>query len=364
MDRALEHDRPTLLFQLACEQLRTDKVERPGSPTSNGSWSPPGSEAQQETYRRLAPFLTGDSKALLDGLLVPDAARGGTALAWLRSPAVSNSPTAILRTLEKLEFLQRCGRRPLGARRLSPNRLKFLAQIARRSTNQALQRMPEQRRYPILVAFLHQTLVDLDRRGHRPVRPLPRRGLPPGRPRPGGLPALRRRGRPTRRSGSSARSAGVVLDPAVRDAHLRRAIYRRIPPDELRDAVEESDRIVRPADDHYFDFLESRYTYLRQFTPEFLDGLRVPVARRTPTRSEAVDLLRRLNAERRGRSLPRSTAVDFVPARWRPYVDRRPRADDRGTTSSCACSGSCAGPCGPGTSGWRPAAATPTPRRT
>ena len=44
---------------------------------------------------------------------------------------------------------------------LSPNRLKFLAQIARRSTNQALQRMPERRRYPILVAFLYQTLVDL-----------------------------------------------------------------------------------------------------------------------------------------------------------------------------------------------------------
>jgi TnpA family transposase len=31
--RALEHDRPALLLQLACEKLRTDKVVRPG-PTS------------------------------------------------------------------------------------------------------------------------------------------------------------------------------------------------------------------------------------------------------------------------------------------------------------------------------------------
>jgi hypothetical protein len=59
----------------------------------------------------------------------------------------------------------------------------------------------------------------------------------------------------------------VVLDPMVKDADLRRTIYRRIPPNELRDAVEESDRIIRPLDDHYFDFLESRYSYLRQFTP-------------------------------------------------------------------------------------------------
>jgi hypothetical protein len=30
VERALEHDRPTLLFQLACERLRADKVVRPG----------------------------------------------------------------------------------------------------------------------------------------------------------------------------------------------------------------------------------------------------------------------------------------------------------------------------------------------
>ena len=44
---------------------------------------------------------------------------------------------------------------------LHPNRLKFLARIGRRSTHQALQRMPEARRYPILAAFLRQTLIDL-----------------------------------------------------------------------------------------------------------------------------------------------------------------------------------------------------------
>ena len=53
-------------------------------------------EAQHETFRLLEPLLTGDGKALLDGLLVPDASRGGTTLAWLRRAAVSNSPKAIL----------------------------------------------------------------------------------------------------------------------------------------------------------------------------------------------------------------------------------------------------------------------------
>ena len=119
----------------------------------------------------------------------------------------------------------------------------------------------------------------------------------------------------------------VVLDPKVKDAALRRTIYRHIPPDELRDAVEESDRIIRPLDDHYFDFLESRYTYLRQFTPEFIDAIAFR-ASGDSTLIKAVDLLRRLNTEGR-RALPEETPLGFVPARWRPYVDDNPDPTDR-----------------------------------
>jgi hypothetical protein len=41
---------------------------------------------------------------------------------------------------------------------LHPNRLKFLARLGKRSTNQALLRAPAERRYPIVVAFLRQGL--------------------------------------------------------------------------------------------------------------------------------------------------------------------------------------------------------------
>jgi hypothetical protein len=98
---------------------------------------------------------------LLDSLLVPDTVRGGTALTWLRRSAISNTPKAILRNIEKLEFLKGAGVVRWTLDGLSPNRLNRLAQIARRATGQALQRMPEDRRYPLLVAFLRQSLVDV-----------------------------------------------------------------------------------------------------------------------------------------------------------------------------------------------------------
>ena len=37
VERALEHDRPTLLLQLACEKLRADQIVRPAPPVSNAS---------------------------------------------------------------------------------------------------------------------------------------------------------------------------------------------------------------------------------------------------------------------------------------------------------------------------------------
>ena len=361
VDRALEHDRPTLLLRLACEHLLGLRIERPGVTHLERLIAAARQRAQQETYRRLAPILTRDCKARLDGLLTVDAATGRSSLAWLQQSAATYTPPMILATLEKRACCRRWGVDRWDVSSLSPNRLKFLAQIARRSTNQALQRMPERRRYPILVAFLYQTLVDLTDEAldlfdrclaeayHRASRDLEDFRLSVARSTNEKVRLFREIGR-------------VVLDPKVKDADLRRAIYRRIPPAELRDAVEESDRIIRPLDDHYFDFLESRYTYLRQFTPEFIDALAFRSSGRfalAPGRGPAPSAQRRTPARPARRNVAR-----FRPRAVAAVRQRQPRPDRHAaTTSSCACCGSCGEPCGRVTSGWRGAAVTPTPRR-
>jgi TnpA family transposase len=318
VDRGMEHDRPSLLFQLACERLRTDQIVRPGLTCLERMVIAAQQQAQHETYRILTPLLSDDTKTLLDGLLVPNASRGETALTWLRRAAISNTPKAILRNIEKLEFLKGAGVARWALGDLSPNRLKRLAQIARRATGQALQRMPEERRYPLLVAFLHQSLIDVaDETIDQFDRCLAEAYARAGHDLEDFRGSMAQATNETvRLFGELAR---VVLDPTVHDAQLRHAIYRRIPPERLRKAVEESSGIVRPDEDSGLDFLRKRYGHLRRFVPAFLAAF--------PFRSnvdpdpllKAVDLLRRLS-ERRGPSLPRSTAVDFVPAKWRPYV--------------------------------------------
>ena len=82
-------------------------------------------------------------------------------LKWLGQGASGESPGSIKSEVAKLAFLRQLGAHEWDLSDLNPNRRKFLAQVGRRSTSQTLQRMPDRRRYPILVALLHETTLDL-----------------------------------------------------------------------------------------------------------------------------------------------------------------------------------------------------------
>src|SRR5262249_39877812 len=100
---------------------------------------------------------------------------------------------------------------------------------------------------------------------------------------------------------------------------LRQIIFARIPADRLRHALVEVEEISRPLDDNYFDFLANRYSYVRQFMPQFLTAF---AFRSTPEHEallEAITLLQRLNSDGR-RMLTAHVPTAFVPTTWRPYV--------------------------------------------
>ncbi|MBI3304612.1 MAG: Tn3 family transposase [Deltaproteobacteria bacterium] len=333
-ERALEHDKPTLLYELTCEKLRAEQLIRPGVTRLERLVAEARQRAQAETFRRLGPLLSDGSTQFLDTLLAPDPDRDITRLAWLRRPALSNSPRAILDNLDKLAFLRTAGVEHWDLAGLNPNRLKLLAQLARKSRAQALQRAPAERRYPILVAFLYQSLVevtddviamfdrclaDADARAEQDVQEF---RIAVARATNEKVYLFRELGR-------------VILDPEIADAALRPTIYQRIPPLVLRRAVEEADRIVRPLDESYFDFLETRYSYLRHFAPPFLETFTFHSNRTPDPLLEAVALLHELNTSQR-RSVPDDAPIAFVPLKWRPYVVEQEGRINRHYYALCA----------------------------
>jgi Domain of unknown function (DUF4158) len=111
-EHALEHDKPTLLLQLACDKLRREHIVRPGLTRLERLIATARQQAHDETWRRLTPLVTADQYAWLDGLLQADTQPGRTVLNWLRREAIAHTATQLVETLSA-PAPYRCGRRAL-----------------------------------------------------------------------------------------------------------------------------------------------------------------------------------------------------------------------------------------------------------
>ena len=159
--RALEHDAPGVLLQMACDWLRHERIMRPSVDTLSRRVAAARDGARAQTYHRLVPLLDPPRRVRLDALLDVDEELGMTRLAWLRRGATAATAEVVKAELAKLEFLRALGADRLDLTVLPAGRRRMLAKIGRRSTNEALQRADVDRRYPILLATLAETYVEV-----------------------------------------------------------------------------------------------------------------------------------------------------------------------------------------------------------
>jgi Domain of unknown function (DUF4158) len=81
--RALEHDKPSLLFQLVCDHLRAEKIVRPGVTLLERLVMAARERGHGETFRRLVSLFTNERMTQFDSLLIREESLGRTPLAWL-----------------------------------------------------------------------------------------------------------------------------------------------------------------------------------------------------------------------------------------------------------------------------------------
>jgi hypothetical protein len=316
--RALEHDSPTLLLALAGEHLRAERVVRPAVGELLRRVAGARAQAQVETARRLRPLLTTARGAELDRLLAVDPDLGVSRLVWLRRGATSATAEVIKTELDKLAFLRGLDADTLDLSALPPVRRRFLAQLGRRSTAQALSRSDPDRRHPILLATLAETTVEiLDE-----LVALFDQAL--------AVADSRARHQLTDRLLAQARAdtdrdqlldsvLDVLTDPDVPDEAVGGLLRGGIGWERLRGAHRPVS--ARPQRDHgHLELLDARYNHLRAFTPAVLATLPLAGGPDAATLLSAIDILRELNATGR-RRVPADAPTDFVPTRWRSYLD-------------------------------------------
>jgi len=269
--RALEHDSPTLLLQLAGEHLRAERVVRPAVGELLRHVAAARTQAGVETARRLAPLLSADRGAELDRLLAIDPDLGVSRLVWLRRGATSATAEAIKTELDKLAFLRGLGADTLDLSALPPARRRLLATVGRRSTTQALARSDSDRRHPILLATLAETAVEIldelvalfdqalavaDSRARRQLADRLADQARAGFDRDQLLGSL----------------LDVLTDPDVPDEAVGALLRHQIGWERLRAAHRAAS--ARPPRDHgHLELLAARYNHLRAFTPAVLAAL-------------------------------------------------------------------------------------------
>ncbi len=104
LERALEHDKPTLLLELACERLILKKIIRPSIGTLERLVVTVRARAYAETYSRLDGILNTELKLKLDAILIVEQNSTFTRFAWLKEYPNSNKPVNINKSLRKYQF--------------------------------------------------------------------------------------------------------------------------------------------------------------------------------------------------------------------------------------------------------------------
>ncbi|GAA3218645.1 hypothetical protein GCM10010468_42200 [Actinocorallia longicatena] len=325
LDRAMEHDAPSLLFALAREYLIAAKVIRPGLFALMDMVGTARAAASELTSQKVGPLLTVRMRGDLDGLLEPvPELRGMTRLTWLTTPAVEATAPAVLASVRKLEFLRGIDAHVLDLSMLPVERRRFLATVGRRSTTRGLMRR-EERRYPILLTLMAQSAVDqLDEVVALFDRAVSGRE---GRAKARTEAALAERARR-----GEARQVlmelilPVLADPSVPDERVGGMLRESIGMQRLREISAEGWRPL-PRDHGRLSALAASYSYLRQFTPEVLAAVDFTGGPGTADLMDALAILRDLNRSG-GRKVPADAPSSFVPPRYADYLTAARRDGD------------------------------------
>lgn len=324
LDRAMEHDSPSLLFHQAAEFLISARVVRPGVVTLMEMVATARVGAGALTSEKVDHLLTRPMRADLDRLLVHDPEIGATRLAWLTTPAVEATPTSIKLAIDKLVYLRALDAHLLDLSMLPRERRRFLATLGRRSTVQGLDRRGE-RRFPILLAVVAQSAVDqLDevialfdqavsgRESHAKAKTDE---------------ALAER---AKRGEARQLLMDVILpilvDPGVPDERVGGMLRERIGMDKLREVAAVRWKPL-PRDHGRLAALEASYTYLRKFTPRVLATIDFQGGPGTADLMDAVAILKELNRTG-GRKVPAGAPTSFVSARYADYLAKARKSGD------------------------------------
>jgi TnpA family transposase len=276
-------------------------------------------QAIEKLARKVGHELTNLQIQAIDGLRKTRPGTGRSHLQWLKDPVGVPSPRALDAVLDRIEFTRTFDLPSQLFEKIHPDmRRRMMKNVEAYTVDSLWDDFPDLRRRSLVAVYLYERLRALV---DTAVEIFDAIALAMERRSEADLAEdLRARGPAINEKLLMFRTmAEIVVDLGIPDPAVRPAILEKIPRDHLLAALRELEDLVRPADYNIFDYLESRYSYLRTFFPRFLKVMEFEGLPSAKSLLAAVGILKYWNAEG-VRKPPAEAPLEFVPHKWRPYV--------------------------------------------
>lgn len=314
---ALENGNSMYLVRTAIDLLRKEKIILPAIPTIERMVWLSRTRAEKKIYVILTSNLSERHKRELEKLIDLTINNSKTQLAWLREIPGQSSPDSFLKVIKRLQYIKEMNITADTAL-IHPNRLLQLARIGARYEPHSFRRFKEDKRYALLVAHLITLSQDLT---DHAIEIHDRQMM-----------VLQAKGRKTqeemqKQNGKSVNEKvvhyadiGTALIKAKEEGIDPYAALEQVMPwEKIVESIEEAKLLSRPMDYDYLDLIQTRYNYLRKYTPSLLDSLEFKSTKSAQPLLGALDVIRELNDSGK-RKIPNGSPLDFVPRRWQKHV--------------------------------------------
>ena len=321
LERGMEHDNERWLLDKLCQKLHYDKILRPAINTLERMVGSIGERLNEETYQRLTFLLTPELQEKLDKVLELDKTLKMPIHRWLCLQPTSNTAKSINQTLDKVAYLQEMKVASWDVSAIPINRKKRLANIVRNNTNSYLQRMNPIKRYPLMVCFLWETLLDttdmvltMYSDFWQQAMNNAKKELDEYQMR---LTKIRGRAWVT-----LINTTKMVINEEIDSPELRKTIFANYPKEELQEALNTVIKGSKEDSQHtQLYFLYKQYARFKQFTAHFLEVLTFEIAFAKDYFGSGLSLLIQLQKGNK-RKLPNDVSMNFITNSWMNLIDQ------------------------------------------
>lgn len=324
VEKGMVHDKERYLLDMLCRKLYQEKILRPSIGTLEALIGGIRDTLAEETYNRLSAIWTHDFLDKLDNILETNKERKITIHRWLCNIPGGNSSRNISQMLEKYDFLVGLGVQSWDLSCLSENRKKQLSNLVRNTPNTDLKRISYIRRYPMLVCFLYESLLDItdiilvmysdywQRIVNKAKRSLDSYLVKNIKIQHRAIKTI-------------TQISKMVVDEKIESDLLRECIYRILPKAQIKEALATlTDKDIKHVS--HLSFLSNYYSSMKQFSIKLLSMFQFKIAFTKDNFETALNLVKSLQNSKKMK-MPQDAPINFISTNWQKIIIHEGKID-------------------------------------